>query len=353
MSKFLDARFLDLKPYTPGEQLRGKKIIKLNTNESPYPPSPAVQEAVCRETGSLHLYPEITGGALLPALAQLFGVERENIFAGNGSDEVLAFIFQALCPNGAAFADLTYGFYPVYAKLYQLATTIIPLRKDLSLQIEDYRQAGKTIFIANPNAPTGLAISRAEVEKLLQYNRDTLVVIDEAYVDFGAESSVPLLRKYDNLLVVGTFSKSRSLAGGRLGFAVGSKALIADLEKIKFSFNPYNLNQMTIAAGAAALMDGGYYAACQKNIIETRDKSIKQLQSLGFTCTNSKANFIFCRHKCWKAADLYTKLKEQNILVRWFNADRIDNYLRITVGSGAEMNALHDALHKIILEGGI
>ncbi len=348
MSKYLDSRFLQLEPYTPGEQLRSRKLIKLNTNESPFPPSPLVREAVQREIDALNLYPDITGGALPAGLARRFGVEAENVFLGNGSDEILAFIFQALCKNGVAFADISYGFYPVYAKLYGVSAEVIPLREDFRLAVEDYAGVGKTIVVANPNAPTGLALARREVEELLASNRENLVVIDEAYVDFGAESSVPLLEKYENLLVAGTFSKSRSLAGGRLGYALASRELIAGLERIRYSFNPYNINQMTLAAATAALCDEDYFRSCRDKIIETREKSIKQLTELGFLCTNSKANFIFTRHKTQPAKALYGKLKAQDILVRWFDLPRIRDYLRITVGANGEMDALLLALEKIV-----
>lgn len=348
MSKFLTSRLERLNPYKPGEQIRGKKTIKLNTNESPYPPSPMVLDAVNGELGSLNLYPDITGGSLLQELAAWFGVERENVFAGNGSDEILAFLFQGFCQNGAAFADLSYGFYPVYADLYNISAKVIPVKDDLSIDITDYFGLKETVLIANPNAPTGIALPASEVERLLKANRETLVVVDEAYVDFGAESCVPLLESYDNLLVVGTFSKSRSLAGARLGYAVSSKELITDLEMIKYSFNPYNINQMTMAAGTAALQDKSYFSTCCDKIINTRARCANRLSELGFTCTNSSANFIFARHSNRKAQDIYVALKERDILVRWFDKPRIDGYLRISVGSDTDMDTLVDALRDIL-----
>ncbi len=348
MSIYLNNRFLELRPYIPGEQMRGRKIIKLNTNESPFPPSPLVWDAVKREVGTLNLYPDITGGALRPELAKHFGVKPENSFLGNGSDEILAFIFQALCPNGAVFADITYGFYPVYAKLYGVETKVIPLRENFKLAVEDYAEAGKTVIIANPNAPTGLALTRREIEKLLISNQNNLVIIDEAYVDYGAESCVPLLKNFNNLMVVGTFSKSRSLAGGRLGYAFASSELVADLERIRYSFNPYNLNQMTLAAGMAALNDDAYFRSCTCKIIESRSKSIIRLNSMGFICTNSSANFIFASHATQSAKMIYETLKEQDILVRWFDMPRISNYLRITVGTDKDMDTLCEALEKTV-----
>ena len=348
MSKYLDTKLAGLQPYVPGEQLRGRKIIKLNTNESPFPPAPGVRAAVEREIDSLNLYPDISGGSLMTELAAWLGVGRENVFAGNGSDEILAFLFQGFCPNGAVFADLTYGFYSVYAEIYHIDTRIIPLREDFTIEVKDYANAGRTIFIANPNAPTGIALSRDEVEEIVKSNRDTLVVIDEAYVHFGAESCVSLLDKYDNIMIVGTFSKSRSLAGARLGYAVSSKALIADLERIKFSFNPYNINQMTMAAGTASLNDQSYFDKCCGQIVNIRSKCTTDLQNLGFECTNSFANFVFVRHPKRQAQELYLALKERNILVRWFDKPRIDNYLRISIGSEGDMAVLVEALQDIL-----
>lgn len=348
MSRFMDTRLQGLSPYVPGEQLRKKDIIKLNTNENPYPPSPKVLEVVGSEAHTLHLYPDVSGGNLVTQLASFYKVDKDQVFFGNGSDEILAFCFQAFCPQGVAFADLTYGFYPVYAQLYQVPATVIPLREDLSLGAEDYYDLHKTIVIANPNAPTGLALSLAEIQEILRRNQDALVIVDEAYVDFGAQSCVTLLDQNPNLLVVGTFSKSRSMAGARLGYALGSKELIADLNTIKFSFNPYNVNQLTLAAGAASLEDQAYFEQCRDKVVETRESCKASFAKMGFSVTDSKANFLFVSHPKYTAESLYQQLKQRDILVRWFCVPRIENYLRITVGTQQQMDRLLAALQSLI-----
>ena len=348
MSKYLSACFEELEPYVPGEQPGRSGCIKLNTNELPYPPSPLVQRAVAEQASQLNRYPDPTAADLMNEMARHFGVQPQNCFAGNGSDEVLAFCFQALCPGGAAFADLTYGFYPVYCALYEVDAKIIPLKDDFSLDIADYLGLGRTIFIANPNAPSGLALTLAEIEQVLARNPGSLVVVDEAYVDFGAQSAVPLLEKYDNLLVIGTFSKSRALAGARLGYAVGSEALVADMNRIKYSFNPYSLNRMTLAAGVAALQDDAYFEECRGKIIQTRERVTIALCEKGFVCTNSKTNFIFARHQRIGGKTLFDKLWEAGILVRRWEKDRIKDHLRISVGTDAEMDTMLAQLDKII-----
>ncbi len=347
MSRFLAKKFEGLKPYTPGEQPQNQKLIKLNTNESPFPPSPKAVEAAITEAKKLNLYSDPACRVFLSALSEHFGVGTEQVFASNGSDEVLAFLFQALSENGAAFADQTYGFYPVYCNLYGVIPKIIPLKDDFSIDPKDYYGLKETIFIANPNAPTGLALSLSEIRGILDHNLNTLVVIDEAYVDFGAESAVPLLKEYDNLLIVGTFSKSRSMAGARLGYAVGSEELIADLNRIKFSFNPYNVNRMTLAAAAAAIRDRAYFEAARDEIIKTRTDTIDALRKRGYLCTDSKANFIFVRNPDMPGKEIYQKLRERDILVRWFDIERIRDWLRITVGTREEMDALLAALKEI------
>lgn len=349
MSCFLTPALNELVPYTPGEQpTAGESTVKLNTNESPFAPAPGVAPAVLAEAERLQLYSNPACTEAIVPLANWLGLKPEQVFVSNGSDETLAFCFQGFCPNGAAFADLTYGFYPVYAKLYGLKTQIIPLREDFTLAPADYAGLGKTIFIANPNAPTGLALARRGIEEILQANPKNLVVVDEAYVDFGAESAVPLLQSYPNLLVVGTFSKSRSLAGARLGYAAGSPALIADLNRIKFSFNPYNVNRMTLAAGAASLADAAYFEACRAAIMQTRAAALQTLRSMGFTCTESMSNFLFITHPALAAQTIHQKLREQGILVRWFNQPRIQNYLRVTVGTNAQMQRLYSALRNML-----
>ncbi len=346
MSKYIDPRYKDIKPYTPGEQPKAGSLTKLNTNENPYPPSAAVQQAVQGQVSTLHRYPPPAAEELVNALAHQHGIQPENVFVSNGSDEALAFCFQALCPNGAAFADITYGFYPVYSKLYHVNSKIIPLRQDFTLNPEDYTGLAQTLFIANPNAPTGLALSLAQLEDLLQ--EDRLVIVDEAYVDFGAQSAVQLLDRYKNLMVIGTFSKSHSLAGARLGYAIASQELIEDLNRIKFSFNPYNVNRMTIAAGVAALQDKAYHEQCKNATMEIRRQSLDILHNMGFSCTNSMANFVFASHKNVPAEEIYVKLKQRNVLVRWFAQPRIDNYVRITIGTQSEMNILFSELRGIL-----
>ena len=350
MSRFLKEALVSLDAYIPGEQPQDKKYIKLNTNESPYPPSKLVVERITEEEiGKLKLYSDPTCSRLKSKLAALFRVEKENVFISNGSDEVLSFSFLAFCDGnkGMAFPDISYGFYKVYAELYGVPYERIPLRDDFSVAKEDYFHLNKNIVIANPNAPTGLALSRTEVEEIVTKN-DNLVIIDEAYVDFGGESCIPLTKKYGNLLVVGTFSKSRSLAGARLGFAVGNKEIIADLEKVKYSTNPYNINRISQIAGEAAIDDNGYYMTNAARIIETRDKTAGELKRLGFEVIPSKANFIFAKHSEISGAELYLKLKENGILVRHFSAPRIDAYLRITVGTPEEMSTFVETVDRII-----
>ena len=352
MSRFLNQEYSRLAPYTPGEQPQNREYIKLNTNESPFAPSAKVEQAVLQEVQQLNLYPDPNCSVLCKALAQHFSLQADNVFVGNGSDEILAFCFQGFCADGVAFADLTYGFYPVYAQLYHVNSQVIPLSNTFMVTPSDYFGLGKTIFIANPNAPTGLALSLCDIEDVLLNNPSSLGIIDEAYVDFGACSAVSLLAKYDNLLVIGTFSKSRSLAGGRIGYALGNSQLIADLNRIKFSFNPYNINRLSLAAGTAAVEDEGYFKKCCQEIIATRKYTINALRELGFTCTDSMANFVFASHPAHAGEKLYLGLKEHGVLVRWFNQPRIENYLRITIGTKPQMDALLDAL-TLLLNNGI
>jgi len=347
MSVYMDRRYLSLRPYTPGEQPQEKKYIKLNTNENPYGPSPLVQKAIQNEASRLNLYSDPECGVFLRAFAGFLGVGEKQVFASNGSDEVLAFIFQAFAENGVAFADLTYGFYPVYADLYDVDVKVVPLKEDFTLCPEDYYNLGRTIVIANPNAPTGLAAGVQEIRGILEHNRGSLVVIDEAYVDFGSESTVSLLSEYDNLLIVGTFSKSRSLAGARLGYAVASEELIAGLNRIKFSFNPYNVNRMTLAAGAAAVGDNVWFEKARDEIVKTREFTIETLREMGFSCTDSKANFIFTRHPHKSGKEIFQKLREAGILVRRFDGERTADWLRVTVGTEDEMSEFISALREI------
>ena len=308
-------------------------------------------EAVSRaEVSKLHLDSDPTCTALHRAIADYYGLDIENVLAGNGSDEVLSFAFRAFCGEGrgAAYADITYGFYKVWARFYGLEGREIPLRQDFSLNVEDYMDFPGTIFIANPNAPTGMALPRTEIQRLLEANPNRVVVVDEAYVDFGAESCVPLIAQYDNLLVTQTMSKSRSLAGGRLGFALGAAELIADLNRVKYSFNPYNINRLSILAGAAAMQDTKYFNDCTAAIRQNREWTVERLEGLGFTVLPSLANFIFAKSNKISGGELYRELKKKGVLVRWFDADRIRDYVRITIGSREQMEALADRIEALL-----
>lgn len=352
MSRFFSEKYAGLTPYTPGEQPKDMRYIKLNTNESPFPPSPLAQAMAKEAAENLQLYSDPECRALVSAAAERCGISAEEILFTNGSDEILNFAFMAFCDetHPAVFPDVTYGFYPVFAELNRVPYREIPLKADFSVDIRDYLGAGGTIFLANPNAPTGLALTLDQIEEILKANPDNVVVIDEAYVDFGAESAAELIHRYDNLLVTQTFSKSRSLAGGRLGFGLGCKALIRDLNTIKYSTNPYNINSMTMAAGIGALRDEDYFRSCCRSIQENRAWTAAALKSLGFTVLPSKANFLFARHEHADGKALYLKLKEMGILVRHFDKERLRDYNRITIGSREQMQALMDALQQILEE---
>lgn len=348
MSRFF--RLTELEPYVPGEQPADmERLIKLNTNENPYPPSPEAVAAVTEEElEKLRLYPELAAAGLRDAVADVCGVTPEQVCVCNSSDEVLAFIFHGLCPNGAVFADLTYGFYPVFCRMFGVAGREIPLREDLTLNVADYRGEKGTVFIANPNAPTGLFLPLEKVRALLEQDRNRLVVVDEAYVDFGGESAVSLLSDYDNLLITRTFSKSYSLAGGRLGFAVGSRELIGDMNTLKFSFNPYNVNRITMLMGEKAMRDRAYFLSCRDRIIEAREWTKTQLRGLGFTVTDSLANFLFASSPDIGGAEYQKALRERGILIRHFSVPRIENWCRITVGTMPQMRELVKATEEIL-----
>lgn len=352
MSRFFSEKFASLEAYTPGEQPKDMKYIKLNTNESPFPPSPSVIEAAREEAGRLQLYsdPELT--PLIEKLAELYGVNKENVIATNGSDEVLNFAFMAFSDSShpIIFPDITYGFYPVFANLSGIPYEEIPLKEDFTVDYRDYVGVGKNIVIANPNAPTGLALTLAEIEEIVKSNPDNVVIIDEAYVDFGGESAIPLTKKYDNLLVTGTFSKSRSLAGARLGFGIASAEIIRDLNTIRYSTNPYNVNRMTMMAGCAALRDNDYYMQNCRTIMENRAYTKSALEALGFCVLDSKANFLFAESSDIDGEELYKELKSRGILIRHFSKERIKNYNRITIGTRAEMDAFLSATENILKE---
>ena len=353
MSRFMSPRFVGLEAYTPGEQPRDQQYVKLNTNESPYPPSPEVLDRISKaEVELLNLYPDPTGKVLKEKLAALYGVEAKNVFLSNGSDDILNFAFMAFCDaeRGAAFPEISYGFYPVYGDLYHVDCKKIPLKKDFGVDYRDYCGIGRMVVIANPNAPTGMEISLAEIEEILKTNPDNIVVIDEAYVDFGGTSCVDFIKKYDNLLVVQTFSKSRSMAGARLGFAMANEAIIEDLEKIKYSTNPYNINRLTLAAGEAAVDSNAYYVENAKKIAQTRELTTAKLRKMGFTVLDSVANFIFAKSNTLSGKVVYEELKKKGVLVRYFGKAKIEDFVRITIGTPEQMNVMFEKLAEILQE---
>lgn len=353
MSRFLSPTLAALTPYTPGEQPQDQQYIKLNTNESPYLPSPYVVAAVNEaEVEKLRLYSDPACAELLRTAAAHFGLKPSQIMPGNGSDENLFFALRAFCDeqHPLAYADITYGCYGVWCDLLHIPSHILPLKEDFTLDPADYYGLNETIVIANPNAPTGIALPRAAIEEILRTNPESVVIVDEAYVDFGGESCVPLIDRYDNLLVVQTFSKSRQLAGARLGLAMGSEALIADLNRVKFSLNPYNINRLTLKAGQAALEDTVYFDKTRCAIMDTRAWTKQELEQRGFTCLDSRSNFLFASTERKNGGELYEKLKQKGVLVRHFNAPRIQNWLRITIGTPEQMEAFLAALDNILEE---
>ena len=349
MSKYLAKRLATLEAYVPGEQPQDKKYVKLNTNESPFPPSPFATRLARQAAAGLNLYCDPECRTLTEVAADAFGVKAEQLIFTNGSDEVLDFAFLAFCDENApaVFPDITYGFYPVFAAKDGVPFREIPLTNDLRVRVEDYLGVKGTIFLANPNAPTGVALGRAEIERIVAANPHNVVVVDEAYVDFGGESALPLIEKYDNLLVTRTFSKSCSLAGGRLGIGFASPALIADLKRVKYSTNPYNVNAMTAAAGVGALLDKEYFESNVATIRENRAYLTESLTALGFDVLPSSANFVFAKCSDISGEMLYKKLKEKGVLVRYFDKARIREYVRITVGTAAELEALLAAIRAI------
>ena len=352
MSRFFSYRHETLVPYTPGEQPKVLNVTKLNTNECPFPPSEKVMAFAWEHTRPLNLYPEIQCIDVRQALAELHGIAADNIVLSNGSDEILDFAFMAFCDDRkqVAFPNISYGFYPVYADLHHVPYLEIPLREDFSIAPEDYFGLGRTIFIANPNAPTGMALTRAQVEEIVKHNPDSVVVIDEAYVDFGGETCIPLIRDYDNLLVIQTFSKSRSMAGARLGFAAGNEALIRDLNTIKYSVNPYNINSMTLALGLGVVLDEETTRANCRAIMENRAYTVAELEKLGFAVLPSSANFIFAKSDRIDGKELYLKLKERGVLIRHFDKPEIWAWNRITIGTREQMDILLKNIREILEE---
>ena len=350
MSKYIDSAYSSLKEYVPGEQPKDKKYIKLNTNESPYPPSPSVIKAISSdEVCDLRLYSDPESSAAKKAIADVYGVESKNVFVSNGSDEILNFAFMVYGKvNGALFPEISYGFYKVFCDLYGIEKTMVPLEDDFTIDKSKYMNTGKFTVIANPNAPTGLELSKEDIEEIIASNKDNVVLIDEAYVDFGGTSCYDLISKYDNLIVCRTFSKAYSLAGARLGYCFANEELIKDLEKIKFSTNPYNINRLSQKAAAAAMAENDYYMANCRKIAETREYTTKELRNLGFEVLDSKTNFIFAKCDSMSGIDIYTRLREKGILVRHFTDEKIKDYNRITIGSREEMEAFVDAIKEIV-----
>ncbi|WP_288545342.1 histidinol-phosphate transaminase, partial [uncultured Clostridium sp.] len=398
MSRFLSKASESLLPYTPGEQPQGRKFIKLNTNECPYPPSPKVAEAIlagyeeiaagcgtagaadmaeqaetagcgCNagateagkmaekaarvmppELANLRLYSDPEERVLIEAIADHYGVGTNQVIAGNGSDEILGFAFRAFCDQNAPlqFADLTYGFYPALCGLYGIPFKVVPLEEDFTLNIEPYKNCGNNVIIANPNAPTGMNLPLSAIEEVAASNPDRVVMVDEAYVDFGGESCVSLLPKYENLVIIQTFSKSRSLAGARVGFAIANPELIADMNRIKYSFNPYNVNRLSILAGAAAMRDWDYTKECTGRICKTREKTTEALRALGFTVLDSKTNFIFAKSGDMPGKVYFDGLREAGILVRRWDSERIKDYVRISIGSEEEMETFVEETKKLV-----
>lgn len=352
MSRFFSDKYRALTPYTPGEQPQDKRYIKLNTNESPFPPSEKAVALAAEAAARLQLYPDPQSAELTAKVAAMCGVSPDEVLLTNGSDDILNFAFMAFCDDAhpAAFPDITYGFYSVFAVCNRVPYTEIPLGDDLTVNVDDYLGIGKTIFLANPNAPTGIVLPRDTIERIVQSNPDSVVVVDEAYVDFGGESCVPLIHKYDNLLVTQTFSKSRSMAGARLGFGVGCAALIQDLNTLKYATNPYNINRMTAAAGLGVLADDAYTRQNCAAVMDNRAYTMRELRRLGFAMTDSASNFVFACHEAIGGADLYRELKNRGILVRHFDAPRLAAYNRITIGSREEMEQFVRTVETILEE---
>lgn len=331
----------NIDPYVPGEQSKEKNIVKINANENPYPPSSKAVEAIKNfNCSKLRFYPDANATEFKKAIAEFYNVLPENIFIGNGSDDVLAIAFQSFFNSDKpiVYPDITYSFYPVWCRLFNIAYKNYPLTSDFRINPEDYKEANGGVVIPNPNAPTSLGEGKDFIEKIINYNRDSVVIIDEAYVDFGGFSSVELTKKYENLLVTGTFSKSRSLAGMRIGFAIGSKKLIAVMEAVKNSYNSYTVNSVAMAAGTAAIKDKEYFNKTVSKVIATRNRVTNDLKQLGFTVLDSQTNFLFATNENINIKEYFEWLKSQNVFIRWFNQPKISNYVRITIGTDEEMD---------------
>lgn len=350
MSRFLSKRFSSLVPYVPGEQPRDRSYIKLNTNESPFPPSPAVIRAATEAAQRAMLYPDPDMKELREAFSDLYGVDPDEVVFTNGSDDILNFAAMCFCSDErpAVFPDVTYGLYKVLCGMNGIPYEEIPLRNDFTVDVSDYLRPGRTVFLANPNAPTGILLEPVEIERILNADPARIVVVDEAYVDFGGKSMIPYIKKYPNLFVTGTFSKYRSLAGARLGYGVGNRELIRDIDLIRYSTNPYNVNVMSMACGIAALKDPGYDRKNGDIIIENRERLISAMKEMGFVLTDSKANFVFARHPFVSGEKIYEELRARGILVRHFGGERIKDYNRITIGTAEQTDKLIEALKEIL-----
>ena len=352
MSKFWNHKTCNIEPYVPGEQPKNtERLIKINTNECPYPPSPKALEAMRTAVDDkLRLYPDPDGVSVRKAFAEINSIETENVFVGNGSDEVLGLAFAAFYDRKRPvnFADITYSFYPVYCKMFDVSYNILPLNDDFTLNIESFCRAKGGVCIANPNAPTSIGVPKCEIEKILKAHPNDVVIVDEAYVDFGGESCVSLIRQYPNLLVTQTLSKSRALAGLRVGIAAGSPELIEGLDRVKNSFNSYTLDRVAIAGAEEALRDSAYFHAITSKIINTRDRVAEALGKMGFLVPESQTNFLFIAHESLKANEIFEYLRSNNILVRYFNRDRIDNRLRVTIGTDSEMNQFLNVMEAFV-----
>lgn len=330
-------------PYVPGEQPQESNLIKLNTNENPYPPAPGVIRALEQfDMDRLRLYPEPDCKVLVNAIAEYYGLNSSRVFVGVGSDDVLAMIFMTFfnSEKPILFPDITYSFYDVWADMLRIPYEVKPLDENFLIKKEDYYGENGGVIFPNPNAPTGILMELSEIEEIVEHNRDVIVVVDEAYIDFGGKSALPLIEKYDNLLVVQTFSKSRSLAGMRIGFAMGNEKLIKYINDVKYSFNSYTMNQTALALGVEAIKDKGYFEETRQKVIVTREWTKGELKKLGFSFGDSMSNFIFAAHESVPAKELFEALKKEHIFVRYFSKERISNYLRISIGTRKEMETL-------------
>lgn len=352
MSREWTRNLRNIEPYVPGEQSKDKDIVKINANENPYPPSPKAAEVLKSfDTNKLRFYPSANSTKLKEAIAKYYKVDVSNVFVGNGSDDVLAVAFQSFfnSEKPIVYPDLTYSFYPVWCSLFGIKYKNYPVGDDFRINPEDYKEKNGGVVISNPNAPTSLGEGLDFVEKILNYNQDSVVVIDEAYVDFGGTSSIPLINKYENLLVTGTFSKSRSLAGLRIGFAIGSKALIDVMEAVKNSYNSYTVDSLSIEMGAASIEDDEYFKSTCKKVIKTRERVTLELEKLGFDVLDSQTNFIFATHNKHNMKSLFEYLKTQKVFIRYFSLPRIENYVRITIGTNEEMDIFLEKTKEFIL----